>query len=84
MSETAKPVEPVSLTTAHIMQAVQCIDIAAENGAYKGWAVIENVLRTRLMLLAFLRANAPEVLAANGYGPPPAAPSTSTGTKEII
>ncbi|RYD59628.1 MAG: hypothetical protein EOP83_20550 [Verrucomicrobiaceae bacterium] len=54
---------PISLSLNDIQNAVKVIDFAAEQGAFKGWKTIEQVLNVRQRLNAFLevaQAQAPE------------------------
>ncbi len=49
------PAAHANLPIAVIENAVRVIDHAAEQGAYKGWQVIEQVLNVRNALADFLR-----------------------------
>jgi len=44
------------LTPNDILDAIKCIDHACEQGAYKGWRVIEQVLHVRSRLYNFIAA----------------------------
>lgn len=46
----------ISLTLTDIANAVQVIDFAADNGAFRGWETIEKVLSVRQRLNTFLQA----------------------------
>lgn len=52
MSDTTQP----SLNITHIAAAVKLIDIAAEQGAYRGWELIRQTLAVRDQLNAFVTA----------------------------
>jgi hypothetical protein len=62
-TKAAAPATPEA--TAPVIQitdlqnAVQIIDYACEQGAFKGWKVIEQVIAVREKLAAFLNAAAP-------------------------
>jgi hypothetical protein len=50
--------DPV-LSVADIQNAIRVIDYAAEQGAFKGWGTIEQVLAVRNRMNEFLKAVAP-------------------------
>lgn len=57
MSETNEVTateEPISLSLNDIQNAVKVIDFAADQGAFKGWKTIEQVLNVRQRLNSFL------------------------------
>ena len=56
MSETQ---QQASLNIADIQNAIRIIDYAAEQGAFKGWNTIEQVLLVRNHLNDFLKATQP-------------------------
>ena len=58
-----------------LQNAVQIIDYACEQGAFKGWKVIEQVIAVREKLAAFLAAAAPAAPAEEA--PAPAAKSAT-------
>jgi len=65
-TETYTEVAPPSLTIVDIERALQIIDHAADQGAFKGWGTIESVLlvRTRLAdFVTYAKANQPEAPA---------------------
>lgn len=66
MSETQKPIpeNAPKISVDDIKNAVRIIDFAAEQGAYKGWKVIEQVLLVRNRLNEFVSAVAPDETAA--------------------
>jgi hypothetical protein len=68
INETTVEEAPVSLSLNDIQNAVKVIDFAAEQGAFKGWKTIEQVLNVRQRLNSFL-----EVAAAG---------QTEAGTEE--
>lgn len=55
-----------SLGLNDIRDAIRCIDFAAEQGAYKGWQTIQQVLIVRNRLNAFVSAVAPPTAATEG------------------
>ncbi len=57
-SATPETTAPVIQIT-DLQNAVQIIDYACEQGAFKGWKVIEQVIAVREKLAAFLAAAAP-------------------------
>lgn len=58
-STTTAPVQPnISINDLH--SAVQIIDYAADQGAFKGWGVIEQVKTIRDRLNAFVVASTPK------------------------
>lgn len=73
MSDTANTAPAgVPLELSDISNAVQIIDFACDQGAFKGWKTVEQVLGVRQRLNAFLAqaaaqqaAEAPEAPAAN-------------------
>ena len=75
-AETAAPevVAPV-IQIADLQNAVQIIDYACEQGAFKGWKVIEQVIAVREKLAAFVAAATPPAPAAD------AAPADALATK---
>lgn len=75
----------VRLSLADIENAVKVIDYAAEQGAFKGWEVINQVLMVRQHLASFLAAaqavadaNAPAEDAAADSSSETAAPADTT------
>jgi hypothetical protein len=64
----AAPETPVtevpSLTLADVKNAVNVIDHAAEQGAFKGWNVIAQVMQVRNRLATFVETAAPKTEAA--------------------
>lgn len=56
-----------------LQNAVQIIDYACEQGAFKGWKVIEQVIAVREKLAAFLAAAAPAPAPAEEAPAKPAA-----------
>jgi hypothetical protein len=54
VNETVAEEAPISLSLNDIQNAVKVIDFAAEQGAFKGWKTIEQVLNVRQRLNAFL------------------------------
>ena len=61
-----------SLTLTDIQDAIQIIDFAADQGAFRGWDTIQKVFRNRTRLKAFVDAIAPATEA-----PEEAAPQTT-------
>lgn len=57
-TETLEQSAP-QLQIGDIEAAVKVIDYAAENGSFKGWAVIQEVLVLRNRLVAFLESVTP-------------------------
>lgn len=57
-TETLEQAAP-QLQIGDIEAAVKVIDYAAENGSFKGWAVIQEVLVLRNRLVAFLESVTP-------------------------
>lgn len=68
MSETEASTNEagLGLSLADIQNAVKVIDYAAEQGAFKGWSVMEQVLVVRNRLNAFLGAAAATVAPEEG------------------
>jgi hypothetical protein len=60
-AETAAPAAPAApaIQITDLQNAVQIIDYACEQGAFKGWKVIEQVIAVREKLAAFLAAATP-------------------------
>lgn len=58
-----------------LQNAVQIIDYACEQGAFKGWKVIEQVIAVREKLAAFLAAAAPAPAPAEEAPAPAAKPA---------
>lgn len=56
--EVAAPAAP-TIGIADLQNAVKIIDYACDQGAFKGWQVIEQVVSVREKLVAFLAAAAP-------------------------
>jgi hypothetical protein len=56
----------LSLSLTDIQNALQVIDFAADQGAFKGWATIQQVLSVRNRLNAFLDAAAAASAPAEG------------------
>lgn len=65
----------VNLTLNDIQNAVKVIDFAAEQGAFKGWGTIEQVLIVRNRLTAFV--------AAAGGSVDDASDTTETATDSV-
>ena len=61
MTEETTPVPAPALTVADIEMTVRALDYAAEQGAFRGWTVIEAVLAVRNRLAAFVQATKPPV-----------------------
>lgn len=63
-----------------LQNAVQIIDYACEQGAFKGWKVIEQVIAVREKLAAFLAAATPAPAPAEAPAPAakPAAKKAAT------
>lgn len=64
--QAAEPVnqaatEGPQLTLADVKNAVNVIDYAANQGAFKGWEVIAQVMQVRQRLAAFVEAATPKV-----------------------
>lgn len=60
-TEAPAPVaEQPTIGLADLQNAVKVIDYAAEQGAFKGWAVIEQVIAVRNKLNSFVLAAAPK------------------------
>jgi hypothetical protein len=88
--ETAQPAAP-SIELVDLQNAVKVIDYACEQGAFKGWQVIEQVIAVREKLANFLKAATPaapevtEAAPAAEVAPAPAAkkaaPKKSTTKK---
>ena len=57
--EVAEQAEAPTINLVDIQNAVRVIDFAAEQGAFKGWQTIEQVLAVRNKLNAFVSAVAP-------------------------
>lgn len=75
VAENAAVTPDVSLTLTDIANAVQIIDYAAQEGAFRGWETIEKVLGVRQRLNTFL-------VTAGAAG---AAPETGEGeTTEVV
>lgn len=55
----APPADAPVLSIADIQNAIRVIDYAAEQGAFKGWNTIEQVLVVRNRMNEFLKAVAP-------------------------
>ena len=64
------PENQPSLNIADIQNALKIIDYAAEQGAFKGWTIIEQVLVSRNRLNDFVKAVTPVV-------PNPASPDAT-------
>jgi hypothetical protein len=54
INEVAATEEPITLSLNDIQNAVKVIDFAADQGAFKGWKTIEQVLNVRQRLNSFL------------------------------
>lgn len=67
---TVPPTDP-SISLSQIATLVASIDHAAEQGAFKGWAIIDQVRTARDAVAAFLKAQQ-DIIAANT--PPEASP----------
>jgi hypothetical protein len=57
--EATQPETAPNLSIADIQNAIRVIDYAAEQGAFKGWNTIEQVLVVRNKLNDFLKVVAP-------------------------
>lgn len=73
LTESEIPAD-VNLSLNDIQNAVKVIDFAADQGAFKGWKTIEQVLVVRQRLNTFLEAAA----AANPQSEAPAADETAS------
>lgn len=74
---TATPDGPmVQLQIGDIENAVKVIDFAADQGAFKGWGTINEVMAIRNRLVVFLRSVTPAQEAASGEA------TTETATSE--
>ena len=60
VTESAAPV----IQIADLQNAVQIIDYACEQGAFKGWKVIEQVIAVREKLATFVAATVPPAAPA--------------------
>lgn len=60
MSEERKEETPASLTITDLSNLLAIVDFAAQQGAFKGWDVVNRVLAVRNKLANFLEANAPK------------------------
>ena len=60
-ADTTAPVDAPVLSISDIQNAIRVIDYAAEQGAFKGWNTIEQVLAVRNRMNDFLKAVAPAV-----------------------
>lgn len=56
--------EPIGLQVIDIENAVKAIDYASDQGAYKGWGTIQEVLNIRNRLVLFLQQAKAEIEAA--------------------
>lgn len=72
-TETAEGGEQIVLSLNDISNAVKVIDFAADQGAFKGWKTIEQVLHVRQRLNAFLET---AQAAQEGAGEAPVAETT--------
>lgn len=54
------PMQQFMLNVTDVENAVKVIDFAAEQGAFKGWGTINEVLNVRNRLVLFLRSVKPE------------------------
>ena len=61
MTDATQPVTPTapSIDLVDLQNAVKVIDYACEQGAFKGWQVIEQVISVREKLANFLKAATP-------------------------
>lgn len=57
--------QPGGLTVVDIRNAVNVIDFACTQGAFKGWDTITQVMSVRNKLQAFVDAVAPQIAEAN-------------------
>lgn len=74
--DQAAPAAP-SIELADLQNAVKIIDYACEQGAFKGWQVIEQVISVREKIATFLKAAtppAPEAVETPAAKPAKAAP----------
>ncbi len=71
--DTAAPTAP-SIELADLQNAVKIIDYACEQGAFKGWQVIEQVISVREKIATFLKAATPPAPAEDPAKPAKAAP----------
>lgn len=66
-----------------LQNAVKIIDYACEQGAFKGWQVIEQVIAVREKIATFLKAAAPAPSEAAVEAPSePQAPAKKTAAKK--
>lgn len=77
-SVEAPAAEGPSIGLADLQNAVKVIDYAAEQGAFKGWAVIEQVFAVRQKLNAFVVASSPKEEPKAEEQAAPAAPAKKT------
>lgn len=78
-AETAAP----SISIQDLQNAVKVIDYACEQGAFKGWQVIEQVIGVRAKLVTFLEAAAPAQAEVPAEAAAPKAKATKkTATKK--
>lgn len=82
MSETQNsiPENAPKISVDDIKNAVRIIDFAAEQGAFKGWKVVEQVLLVRNRLNEFVSAVAPDEAPATDEST--AQTTTSLNTEE--
>lgn len=78
--EAAAPAAPV-IQINDLQNAVQIIDYACEQGAFKGWKVIEQVIAVREKLAAFVAAATPPAVAAADEVAPVAKPVKKVAAK---
>jgi hypothetical protein len=74
--DQAAPAAP-SIELADLQNAVKIIDYACEQGAFKGWQVIEQVIAVREKIATFLKAAAPAPVEEE-----PAAPAKKPASKK--
>lgn len=75
-TDTATPTGSSTLTYDDLAMVVKAIDYAADQGAFKGWQVIETVLGLRGRINAFLADHAPAP-ATDDATPAPDATATA-------
>ncbi len=83
IQDQAAPTAP-SIELADLQNAVKIIDYACEQGAFKGWQVIEQVISVREKIATFLKAATPPAPAeaeAPAVKPAKAAPKKSAAKK---
>jgi len=69
---TTPPTDSPVLSISDIQNAIRVIDYAAEQGAFKGWQTIEQVLIVRNRMNEFLKSVSPADAATAGAETPTA------------